>query len=55
MAEKWYVTHIYRGENYLAKGPHDENGKPAICLQMMWEDQANYLKNFLNQLEKTNE
>ena len=52
MGEKWYVTHIYERENYLAKGPHGPNGEPTLCYQMMWEGQANYLRDYLNKLEE---
>ena len=51
MGREWYVTHIYAGENYLERGPYDEDGIPATCLQMMWEGQANYLREYLNKLE----
>lgn len=54
MTEKWYVTHVFRGENYLGRGPYDENGEPADFLQMMWEGQAQYLRDLLNGLEKEN-
>ena len=52
MDEKWYVTHVFRGENYLAKGPHGDKGEPTSCFQMMWEGQANDVRDILNNLEK---
>ena len=31
MGNNWSVTHIYRGENYLVKGPFDKKGAPTEC------------------------
>ena len=52
MGEKWYVTHIFERENYLAKGPHGPNGEPTFCYQMMWEGQAHDVRDLLNKLEE---
>ncbi len=45
---RFYVTHIYAGENYLSRGPHDCTGKPEIIEWIEWEGTANDIRDKLN-------
>ncbi len=46
--EKWYVTHIYAGENYLMRGPHGPKGEPKECHHFSCERCANVARDILN-------
>ena len=44
----FYVTHIYAGENYLSRGPHDLTGRPEIIEWIEYEGTANDIRDKLN-------